>query len=120
MNYHTMHTVRILYFSYMIDTQTNLFNVVFLVGGGIALCSTGAALAVLNSQTSYFSSQYLNRTPGYYYITTIFAGSLIAVFFLVRWYMSCIYSFIENCYCFNCSCSQMIIILSTTTIPVKL
>lgn len=104
----------------MTDIQTNLFNIVFLVGGGIAVWYTGAALAVLNSQTSYFSSQYVTQTPGYHYFATTFAGSLIAVFFLVRWYMSYIYSFTENCYCFNCSCSQMIIILSTTTIPVKL
>ena len=98
--------LHILYFTYMTDIQTNLFNIVFLVSGGIAVWSTGAALAILNSQTSYFSSQYVTQTPGYHYIATTFAGSLIAVFFLVRWYM---YSFIENCYCFNCSCSQMII-----------
>ena len=81
----TENTVRILYFSYMIDTQTNLFNIVFLVGGGIAVWSTGAALAILNTEISYFSSQSLTQTPGYHYIATTFAGSLIAVFFLVRW-----------------------------------
>ena len=85
----------------MTDIQANLFNIVFLMGGGIAVWSTGATLAILNRETSYFSSQSLTQTSGYHYIATTFAGSLIAIFFLVRWYMSYIYSFIENRYCFN-------------------
>ena len=85
MKHHTTHTVCILYFSYMTDIQANLFNIVFLVGGGIAVWSTGAALAVFNSS---FSSQSLTQMRGYNYIATAFTGSLIAIFFLVRWYMS--------------------------------
>ena len=76
----------------MTDIQANLFNIVFLMGGGIAVWYTGAALAILNREISYFSSQ----SSGYHYIATTFAGSLIAIFFLVRWYMSYIYSFIRE------------------------
>ena len=102
MKYYTTHTVSILHFSYMTDIQANLFNIVFLVGGGITVWSTGATLAILNREFSYYSSQSLTQSPGYSYIATTFAGSLIAMLFLVRWYMSYIYSFIENRYCFKC------------------
>ena len=65
----------------VVGLAANLFNIVFLVGGGIAVWSTGATLAILNREFSYYSSQSLTQSPGYSYIATTFAGSLIAMLF---------------------------------------
>ena len=80
----------------MTDIQTNFFNIVYLVSGGITAYIGG--LLVNSSQLGY----YLSQSQTNQYIATTFAGSLITILFLVRLYMYYIYSFIENHYYFNC------------------
>lgn len=67
-------------FSYMTDIQTNFFNVVYLVSGGITAYIGGVGLDFINRQSIYDLSQ----SPGYQYLATTFAGSLITILFLVR------------------------------------
>jgi len=103
-------------FSYMTDIQTNFFNVVYLVSGGITAYIGGVALNLLNSRF------YLSQSEGYHYVATTFAGSLITILFLVRLYMYYIYSFIENHYYFNCKywCQWLAKLLYINTIIIQL
>ena len=68
-------------FSYMTDIQTNFFNVVYLVSGGITAYIGGVTLNLFNARF------YLSQSEGYHYVATTFAGSLITILFLVRLYM---------------------------------